>query len=617
MDVLNRIINQDYDVKLSDTDVVNIVEYYNMLVSMPPQNNPSNPNGLFIDRCHYIKTIIESLNNGIIEADTFLTVAITNCTDQEGLLLIALACRFGANPNLYVVVNEVGVMHIMAYVVMYQRGKISNTLIKYILCLLTILGASGASPVSGDEYQSQYEDVTVSDWLYSQGYPPFADTQEYIKQLTLEEQIYLGTIADLPDFAYPIGYSENDIVTEEIDENGFYQEERQSMVPGPDLEQVLLYNAYKCAKYASISKTTSKGEIAELKITVETWSLEVFKILIDRGFNFSYFSMNRLLVLLANTVTNVTYKIPNLIYLQMLKYVISKGVQIDREQFTFLNNFSSSYAEEIKRVNEHPLWAKTCSSSEVVPLPEMVKALAISLNIDASAPKKEVCMNLRNLNKKSSTTESEDNIKRAAIKRQKNRATGELFGASDYTSGTPDVYCKNMSNFENNPFDYGDASLAYYKDKNKNVWCFVASDYENILTNPVNPVTKEPLPAYFIQKIQKSMDIFKTAGVSVRKVVPYGDALKNLKKNDTITNNSTMDAIETVLRLAQTRGIYGEILRNTTTEKMNYTLSVINMDQDYLPMLQTQSHKFATFCKAMYIYFKKNPESITEVFNYL
>ena len=94
MDVLNKIINQNFDITLSDADLMNIVEFWKII-------------GDFKQKCFYIRTIIEAINNKIIDPDTFLTVSISNCQSFDDLLLVSIALRYGANPNLYVVMNGV------------------------------------------------------------------------------------------------------------------------------------------------------------------------------------------------------------------------------------------------------------------------------------------------------------------------------------------------------------------------------------------------------------------------------------------------------------------------------------------------------------------------------
>jgi hypothetical protein len=98
--------------------------------------------------------------------------------------------------------------------------------------------------------------------------------------------------------------------------------------------------------------------------------------------------------------------------------------------------------------------------------------------------------------------------------------------------------------------------------------------------------------------------------------MPISEAASSINKPDTINNLTTEYINDTILRLAQIRGIYEGVLKNIGVERMHQILDYINMDQDYLEGL-SQSHRFATFCKAMYIVLKEDKDMINEVFNNL
>lgn len=623
MDVLNKVINQNYDIKITDDKILEIVRYYFMIND-------------YYQKCSYIRTIIESLNNKILDPDTFLTIVISELQTFDDLLLVALALRFGANPNLYLVMNGVGIVHLMVYTVMYMRGKVDNTLINYTLAIQGLLGSSAGSPmmkasdVRGRSYNqslingvTNVNNVNVSQWLDSQGYYDFSNPLDYVKTFPVQDQISIGCMVDAPIVAFPEGI-EPKIITETIqhynEETGEMDtmlSERKVDPQTPDLGILALYNAYLCARKAPIPIVMDKGESVELRLCLNTGSLEIFKELINRGFRFTYFSMNRLLVLLRSTVKNmdgtnvVVNKIFNMIYFEMLKYVIEKGVRMDKEQFTLLNSFMEKYAVEISAIYNTPLWIKSCSSSANVPLPDMVKSLAFSLNIDASASKPEVCAELED-----AVSQNPQILKDASIARQRNRIAVDVHGPSDYATGRTEVNCKNAALINGNPFEYNDASLAYYVDSNKNLWCYTAPEFESIVSNPVNPQTGKPVPQHVINKMQNSLNLFKKLNVSPNKIVPVGEAIKHLNRPDTINSLHTEYINETIIRLVQTRGIYAEAFKNIPLEKTQYLLTRINMDQDYLASL-TVTHRFATMCKALYLYFKMYPTSVDEVFSSL
>lgn len=614
MDVLNRIINQNSNVVLTDANIVDIVKYYSMIEDE-------------FQRAGYIRIIIESLNGKIINPDTFLTIAISEIDNYEQVILVALALRFGANPNLYVVYKNVGIVHIMVYTVMFLRGRVENSLIEYILCVENLLGSNPASFATkvSDRRNKNYntslidsavenDKTTVSQWLDSQGFESFID-MSYVKSLPFEDQVAIGAMVDNPEIAFPQGI-ESKVITEIYDEDGILISDEKIEDPlMPDLATLIIYNSYNVAKYTSFPMTMFAGECMELKICLKSASIEIFKELFNRGYKFTYYSLNRLLILFKDTVNisnNEKYfvnRVKYQIYLAILEYIISKGVEMDKEQLTLLSSFANEHLDLIQTLYSQPLWVKSCSSSRNIPLPEMVKNLAFSLNIDINREKPQICSDLETVANRNPDTFIEN-----VIERQKSRAAVELKNTSEYMLSKNNIMCKNPALIDKNPFEYNDSSLVYYNDKYNNTWCFTADDFENLLSNPVNPYSNEKLPSYVINKMNNSLQTFKILGVAPNQIIPASQALTHLNKPDVISDKHTKFINDTVIRLAQTRGFFESEIKGFGFRKMNRILSEINMEQDYL-MYLTESHRFATFCRVIYYKFKEDPDSIDFILN--
>lgn len=588
MDVLNKIIRQNYDVQLTDKNIVDIVGYYKML-------------GDFADKARYTRTIMECFNNDIIDPDTFLIASIMNYESPEDFPLIALPLRYGADSK-YVTYKDVGNVHIMVFTVMELMGRanVSNFEIENILCIMALLGVSTSARAFTVATRN---DVTVAVWLEQNGFNNFLDPLEFLNMITDPEyniRISIGAMCDLPEIAFPIGFDKT-IITEYYDETGFLITEKKVMVPQPSLPEMILYNAYSCAEKASIQASFSTGELAELKMCIDTGALEIFRILIDRGFNFSYFSMNRLLSSLKQTDGNNIFC---LIYIEMLKYVIARGVMLDKYQFGYLNNFSMEYAKEIEELYSTPLWQKACSGSDNIPLPSMVNALAASLNIDPSKDKPEVCGELRNL-----ASMDFNKLSGMELERQREQLRLSQSINARMNKKAP-VFCKNANDID--PLRYTDNTLVFYTDRNNDSWCFSAGDFDELLRNPVNPITKETLPPKVLAHMSEKVSLFEIAGIKASTLKPYDESLKELYKKDTISNMKTSEAIGIVINLGTTRGITEARFRAIPYTKMIYILDMIRMTQDYLNNLPRE-YQFAVFCKVLYYYFKKYPDSLDDV----
>jgi len=609
MDVLNKIINFGYEEKLTDENISEIVDFYRTLED-------------YNKKCIYIRTIIEGLSNKIIKPDTFTTVAIAQCETFDDILLIALGLRFGANPNMYVVMDGVGIVHIMVYTVLYNRDRIPLPMIENILAIERILGSSPNSNAvqSSDRVGRKYNietnipyDLRVAEFLEQEGFNNFLDINEYFDKIDIEEQIVLGAMTDNVNVAFPEGPG-SAIINEVIDQDGFViMPAREEPLPQPRLEDTILFNSYMVEKKLTLSLRYYNGENLQIRNAMESIALEIFMDLIDRGFFFTYFSMNRLLLLLKETTNGgkIVRKISNIVYLEMLKYVISKGIPLDEEQFNIIRNFSEEYVDEINELYSKPKWEKACAGSDNVPLPEFVKTLAFSMNIDISLPKSEVCDSIRQI-----VSDNEEEVIDAAVTRHKDKAAAELRNINDYTKGKNDVYCQNIPASDGNPFEYNDLALAYYTDKQDRTWCFIARDYDNLILNPVNPKTGEPLPRKLISKMRRSLETFEDLGIPPKEITRISESLVNIKKDDKISNERTDFIVDSIIRIGASRGIFPEFLRRTPTIKMMEILDEINMRQDYLGLL-TQTHQFATFCRALYYFFKSDMNAIGDIFDKL
>lgn len=588
MDVLNKIVRQNFEGQLSDRNVLDIVNHYKILNDL-------------VDKARYTRTIMECFNNDIIDPDTFLIAAIMSYETPSEFPLIALSLRYGADSK-YVTYKDVGNVHIMVFTVMELMGKanVSNFEIENILCIMALLGISTAARAFTVNTR---DDITVANWLEQNGFNNFLDPLEFLNMIADPDynvRISIGAMCDIPEVAFPIGFDKT-IITEYYDETGFLTTEKKTLVPQPSLPEMILYNSYDCTDKSSIQASFSTAELTELKMCIDTGALEIFRILIDRGFNFSYFSMNRLLSGLTQTNGD---KIFCLIYIEMLKYVIARGITMDKFQFNFLNNFSTEYAREIEELYSTPLWQKACSGSDNIPLPTMVNALAASLNIDPSKDKAEVCSDLRSL-------ASIDFNKLSGMELERQREQLRLSQpVTSRMNKKNTVFCKNASDID--PLRYTDNTLMFYTDKNSDSWCFSAGDFEELIRNPVNPITKEPLPPKVISHMADKMNLFQLVGINPGSLKTYDESLKELYKKDTISNIRTSEAIGIVINLGTTRGITEARFKSVPYSKMIYVLDTINLSQDYFGTLP-RDYQFAVFCKLLYYHFKKYPDTLDDI----
>ncbi len=155
---LQRIILNKRDEPLSTIEIKNLFSY------------PTTP--------EFILYIITSLNRKKIDPNTVLLQAISNATKKEDMLSVALALRYGADPNLYVNTPEIGDIHILGYTYLVLSKRELPVLNSVVIMLMEM----GSSPSMGifdakggiikDEFSllDPVKGRSVIDWLDALGY---------------------------------------------------------------------------------------------------------------------------------------------------------------------------------------------------------------------------------------------------------------------------------------------------------------------------------------------------------------------------------------------------------------------------------------------------------------
>ena len=720
MNKLENILNSKLSVKLTTEETYILASEYTDKV-----RSKFSKNALFIKNC------IVGLENKIIDSDIFLTASITSVgispiKDERdfnsNLILVALALRYGANPNLYVIYKGVGIVHISVYTVMYLRknGIDENTILS-ILAILSLMGSSFSIPCFSisdlekhkrrrsmkyyreederdeeerdeeerdeeereedereeedreeDERDEEEREVpkTVSQWLTESGLFDFkskSGTIEFMKSnfsglASDDVQIQIGAMIDIPSVAFPQGFNRRNIISI-LDEttDAIYSNSKEEILPGPDLSQIIIYNSVKCLSYLNPTFRYINGETLELKMCLDGISLEAFKFLFDKGYKMTYFQVNRLLILLysvmkkkasSDSSQSLESRISAIIYMEMLKYAVNKGLRLDLYQLSYLSSFASEFSNEIREIYSHPLWVKACSASDSVPLPNMVKELAMSLNIlnpssqsifgrgtesgqekkseNLESSKSEICARLNEVSRMNEEVYINSNKERQRG-RMNLEAKGVIRNAKDFESGSSSFKCSNDLPLNGDPLDYSDDSLVYYTDENNKIWCFTPNIYEDLIKSGVNIYTNKPIPRKVVIKMKNVLKFMDSLNIDPKKIVRVSNAVDRLNAADMISNEHTDISINFVEATAAARGILPQQLKDLSPRRIYEVMKYIGFDIDYIryhfisndaeygavcfgklgeqnSLCHTHlphSLIYATFCKAIYIFFKK------------
>jgi hypothetical protein len=621
-----------------------------------------------------VKRISYALSHNYIDANRFLIWAIalaSTRTSKYDLLLISLILRYGkAERNMYLLVPEYGNVHLLVYTVLElekKKGKtdsplkandtsIDNITINSILLLLTLSGSKSTSLAIYEEkvkfnekglpeYDSRvlteaskrdkrvYE-VTVAQWLLSKQYPNYIEPESTLGDYNIRNSIPLGSneklityglLLDKIEYAFPRGY---ELITDSSTFAGKTTYSKR-VPPQPQLTQCTLYNAVEVGKKLNINHFIRSSESDVLRYCIDCLAEEIFEQSLKRGIKMTYFTVNRLCLAFKKATDpdrNRGKRVDSEIYLKMILDCAKYGVRIDEYQLNIVGNSDSSYiptgsrpTEQIKKVYEQPLFKKACTSGEKAPLPKSLILIADSLgalkveNPEAATPKinkQETCDNLFKM-----FNDEPERIKEDAIVRIKERIRTTAYTLSEFTSGKINtIECENRPN-NRDPLEYIDTALTYYRDEKDRLYCFPSFVYEDIVSSGfINPITGIAISVEARNKITEQLAMFKKLNINPNKIMPVEVAAITLKDVEHINNDHTKFSEDTIINMFRSRGVPDNILKTLSADQYNKILKIVSMCQGYLPELETK-HRFATFCKALYSYLKKNLEQVPLVLN--
>lgn len=617
-----------------------------------------------------VKRFSFALQEGYLDANRFLIWAIalsSKKTIKFDLILISLILRFGkAEPNMYLLVPEYGNVHLLVYVVLEMEKKlgIRNMLtsdnsvtrdnIIEILLLLTLYGSKASSLAIYEEkvkfdskglplYDSSFlkeaskrdkevYKISVAEWLHSKKYDaPYGDFRDPCAVLSALDtkigidnsiMIKYGLLLDNLKYAFPFGNS----TVLHTDPKG--KKERKPPRQ-PSIFECVLYNAPTVAKNLYIINIVRNSESDVLRFCIDSLAIELFENCLMRGFKMSYFTVNRLCLefkRVTDSDSNKYKRVDSEIYLRMLLYCAKLGVRIDKNQEAIISGVDGAYqsknagskkpSEQLKIIYEKPLFQKVCSTGEKAPIPKSLILIADSLGaLKTSGPdfnptidKKETCETLFKI-----FNEDSERVKEDAMNRIKDRIRTTAYTLADFTSGPLPIECENIaSNID--PLTYVDAALTYYRDNTNNkLYCFPSFMYEDIKASGyVNPITGRRISPEAENMMNSQLTNFNKLGINPNKIMPVDAATDLLKEDDKITNDHTDFAMNTIINMFKSRGVPLQIINKMSADDYNKILKLVNMCQGYLKNLP-QSHQFATFCKALYSYLKRNKDDIPKI----
>jgi len=481
--------------------------------------------------------IISALNRNKIDPNTTLVQAIGNATRKKDLVPIALALRYGADPNLYVNAPSVGDIHILAYVYLVLSKK-SLAILNSVVIMLMAMNSDPRQVVfnpKGEVITDEYSLVepikgqSVMDWLSDQGYDNILGQIEGQNYQDVEAGFMttLATFLDKPDLL-----------------NG-----------KPKLDEMVYSHSVEVLNENKSDYIPNIGMLEAVKYL----NLNAFETYINEGASPSYSDINNLIMLVKNYNNN-----EDLISMcqarEMLIYAISTGTILDKYQAKLIKDINPKVFNKVMTVYQQPYWVKVCTIPKG-PVHDKLKLLAYQLNLYPEAPKETLCYQIKNI-----TKADPDLVKSSVVKRQKCRISSDVscINQFDGSENPPKMECSNKSLLSKDLYDYPDSDIAYYRDYQDNLWCFSSNNFEKMVNKKINPYTQVEFPPYYLDDVKRKIDYISTYRSMDEMPVPISDTIDTLSVADEPDNTWTDKYVEEFNKMSMENGT--EIDTNTLSK---------------------------------------------------
>ncbi len=553
--------------------------------------------------------VITSIKKGIINPNDLLVIGIGEVSKTEDLSLIALLLRHGANPNMYVNTTNLGVAHVIIFTVFTLRNR-SNLeegkrydLMSVIILLLLIFSSEPNSIAFNRDMVKDVHEVIDTNFVKNVTNVQIEGMKPEVKYQTVKDWLKMQSLLDMVNSPEEILARKSEIARTNI---GTICNRVDLIVPDKlNFQKIIESRADKVMAIYQKKFLLEKGEYSEVVSAIEGNYYSGFVIL---DIPVTYFTITRILLHLKFYLEDKD-SIAVLEMQNILKYCVARGIKIDFSQMAILSTTNSNVANNILKEYNKPSWQKFCSRPDVGEVNEELRVLSHNLNIESISNKKSLCQKLDYY-----FSADQEKLKKSVVKRQRARLTADLSNISDFISGSPEqMTCTNRTILEEDPLEYSDAAMSYYKDSDGQVWCFLSNMYKSLLDSKVNPHTSKPLPESYQDQIKSHINILERLGISLTDPKTINSAIDDLHRDDEVTSKESEKIVSTIEQTAEISGIRTASLKKLTPEQMNNVLATINMDQFTIVLsvrgryVLTKEHQYITFCRAAYVSISKNP----------
>ena len=546
----------------------------------------------YLPDSRFITLMYEGIKSGVINPNDVLLYSVEKMNTKEYVYLSAIALRYGANPNEYISNPSIGVVnhiHILAY--LYRAHTISGvSSYPYFELMILLLVYYGSNPQRKlyDNAPIEGSNPTVAEWLVSSGY------QNSLLQL----------VSSWREITSPQTQTLLAILTS-------VKELIQIPITELDIEKILIARSNSLLEVAPQPKLSDPLDLdySVLYWCIQNYELDAIAIYASMGILPSYALVSILLLLLReNSKGN------NPLFFDILSNIlevwVNNGVDLDKEQFNYLETTSKSLNNRILNIYTQPYWVKACKPTRTLPNDISDKLLSIANGIGIEEKDYvTISKQLRNLSKFSISsilqaaknrrlaqfgskhsyiTEFASLVPTSLHPVQSPASSQSIFPSLTpshsiptpiHTVSVPVLYCSNRSTIVGDYGDYSDVSVSSYRDYNGQVWCFLSTHYKELLMSGKNPDNNLELPISFLDELEEKLKLIHQLGLNEKSPLKLSDVLAKAFDPDRPTDEVTNVKLDHLYKYVSKRRLISSDLESILAS-MNYRIRLKSMDED-------------------------------------
>jgi hypothetical protein len=605
-----------------------------------------------------------------IDPNTLLINSILHAKDETSLIPIGFALRYKANPNLYVNVENIGMIHILAYTYI-NLNQCDPRVLNSIICMLVASGSKDLNNVfsyesnnnnspkndNNNKIDNNKNDNLKNDNLKNDNNNKIKNRQSVISWLSLNNYInILDSIRE--DFSQIDPYFFSKIATildrsDLLDKALEYQTINDATINDATINDATINEDKKIISFTDIIKFHSNSILSKYLNTnifksqknllkaVKFLNLTAFEIFINNELTSDYHLINSL-ILNMKKYYDTNDGLSLIQTKEMLEISLQNGGFIDSYQIKILESINKRLSKEIIDKYNKPYWIKICQDSNVIKnhdpkiaptsiispknehkvlntntniINSELKWLAYCLNINIDQSKEYICKDIQKI-----ADQNPLKYKNIFTLHQVFRTDSNLSMIEEKIKDLKTLN-KTVHNKITDDYKLRSLDIFYYKDENNLIWCFTSDMYDKILSTKKNPYTDNDLSLNTLDRLESQRNASRRIGFDVKKSKPIPEIIDLFEKTETYLNDKftekTNDVINIFNKLSLLNGVQPKDLESLTIAQFETLLKYIKYEIDLTPLskISTFEHVIVTFKTICHMLIIKHPELSKIVFD--